>query len=482
MKILKSNQLPRQLKATISFVLASSITQGLNLLVTPIFVRVMSTDEIGVVTNFNSWATLIGIVVNMMLYANSYMIAMNEFASNRNEYTSFSLCVSMTISMCFFGVYFINPLFFQKILGMNSRLILLMLVGFFFLPATNFWMARQRYEYKYISVLFVSIGSAICSTVASLIAVCVASNNGYSTAENRLFATYFVNIIVAIIISISIYTKSRPKWNAAYAKFILIVNSPMIIHSLAKNVLDVSDRIMISSMVGNSQAGIYGTLYSLSSLIMIFWNAINLAITPYMFSKMNNIEKNRDDLRMFLNMLLLGFLFLSAFFSLLAPEIIGVFTTDIYLKEISVVPPIISGCFITSVYSLIGNILLYNKKTVSIMLGTLSAGVINVLLNFLCIPFWGFHAAAYTTFIGYVVLTLVLYIFMKKIRNLTANFFDMRFSVIICVVAFIINMVISFLYPYRVIRLIIAMVVILIAYFQRKKIIKKIKEIKEERE
>ena len=62
--------LPKQVKATIAFTLANTITQGLTLIVTPIFVRIMSTSEIGIVTNFNSWATLLGIVVNMMLYAN----------------------------------------------------------------------------------------------------------------------------------------------------------------------------------------------------------------------------------------------------------------------------------------------------------------------------------------------------------------------------------------------------------------------------
>ena len=139
MKLFKIEKIPTQFKATIAFILASSITQGLNLLVTPIFVRIMTTEEIGMVTNFNSWASLIGIIVNMMLYANSYMIAMNEFPDNRDEYTAFALCVSMISTLFFATIYFLNPSFFQKALGINSNLIILMYAGFFFLPATNFW-------------------------------------------------------------------------------------------------------------------------------------------------------------------------------------------------------------------------------------------------------------------------------------------------------------------------------------------------------
>lgn len=478
MKLFKIEKIPTQFKATIAFILASSITQGLNLLVTPIFVRIMTTEEIGMVTNFNSWASLIGIIVNMMLYANSYMIAMNEFPDNRDEYTAFALCVSMISTLFFATIYFLNPSFFQKALGINSNLIILMYAGFFFLPATNFWLARQRYEYKYISVLCVSVITALIATFSSLFAVFLANEKGINAAESRIFATYIVNIIVAIIISIVIFTKKRPKWNSSFAKFVIVVNSPMIVHSLAKNVLDVSDRVMIAGLVGASQAGIYGTLYSLCTLIMILWNAINMAITPYMFSEMNHIKERAKTLRRFLNRLLLAFFVFSSMFTLVAPELIRLFTTDVYIKEIGIVPPIISGCYITAMYSLIGNVLLFNKKTVSIMLATLSAGITNVVLNYVCIPIWGFHVAAYTTVVGYAVLSLILYIFMRKIDNATSTFFDIRFSIIICVVSFITNMVISLLYPYSAIRYIIVILVLVLLIINRKRLLEMIKETK----
>lgn len=100
------SRLPKPLKATISFVIASTITQGLTLLATPLFVRIMSPEQIGIVTNFNSWTVLIGIIVNMVLYTNSYVIAINEYPKQKYQYTSCALFLSM-ISACLFLILYI---------------------------------------------------------------------------------------------------------------------------------------------------------------------------------------------------------------------------------------------------------------------------------------------------------------------------------------------------------------------------------------
>lgn len=462
-------KLPKQLKATIAFVIASTINQGLTLLVTPIFVRIMSTEEIGIITNFNSWTTLISIIVNMVLYSSSYMIAMNEFPNKRYQYTSCALFVSMFSTIIFFIIYYIFSDIFENILHISKNLIYLMCLGFMFLPATNFWLTMERYKYNYINVLIVSVLSATIATLFSLYAVFYAQKNSLNSAEARLFGTYFINILIGILFSVYIFFKGKKIWDKEFYKFIAVVNSPMIIHSLAKNTLDISDRVMISALIGNSEAGIYGTLYSISTLVMIIWNSINISITPYMFSKMNKIDTSLFILKRFIKILLISFFMFSTIFTLIVPEIIKVFTTEEYFKAINIIPPIISGCFITSIYSLIGNILLYNKKTTSIMKATVLASIINILLNRIFIPFFGYQAAAYTTIIGYITLSISLYLSTQEISNKTSKCFDLYFAICIIIFNIVTNFLLIFLYPYRNIRYGIAIIIIFILIFNKKK-------------
>mgnify|MGYP003294861761 CR=1 FL=1 len=466
----KLGAIPVQLKASIAFICASVITQGLSLLVTPIFVRIMDTAEIGVITNFNSWVTLIGIVVNMALHSSSYSIAMNEYSDERDQYTSFVLCVSMASTMIFSLIYLLFQDKIEVFLGIEKPLIWLMLLGFMFHPATYLWLARQRYEYKYISVLVVSVLSAVLSTVLAVAAVLYASKTGSNTVYARIFATYLITVSVGVFFSISIYCKGKTIIDHNFFKFIVVVNTPMIVHALAKNLLDVSDRVMISSMIGSSEAGIYGTLYSISMLIVIVWNAVNTAITPYMFGAMNQIDKKREELRKFCNIILVGFALIVVVFTLMAPEIISLFVTEEYITHLSVVPPIIGGCFVTTVYSMFGMVLLYNKKTKSVMMATLLAGIANILLNYFMIPKFGFHAAAYTTLVGYLVLAISMYVAMRRIKNKTSSFFDMRFFILILCGTVLVILLCVYLYVYVWIRYFCILIIVCVMFINKGKL------------
>ena len=55
-----------------------------------------------------------------------------------------------------------------------------------------------------------------------------------------------------------------------YWKYAILFNLPLIPHYLSQIVLNSADRIMISSMVGESEAGIYSLAYSLSSIMTLF--------------------------------------------------------------------------------------------------------------------------------------------------------------------------------------------------------------------
>lgn len=467
----KLEAIPVQLKASISFICASVITQGLSLLVTPIFVRIMDTSEIGVITNFNSWVALISIVVNMSLHSNSYSIAMNEYSNERDKYTSFVLCVSMASTVFFGGIYLLFQDKIEIILGIERPLMWLMIVGFMFHPATYLWLARQRYEYKYISVLIVSVLSAVLSTALAVAAVLYASKTDGNTVYARLFATHLITVSLGVFFSISIYRKGKTIINHNFFKFIILVNTPMIVHALAKNLLDVSDRVMISSLIGSSEAGIYGTLYSISMLVSIVWNAINTAIIPYMFEAMNQIDEKQEELRKFCNIILVGFCLIVVAFTLVAPEIIKLFVTDEYISHLSVVPPIICGCYIAAAYSLFGTVLLYNKKTTSVMIATIIASVVNIFLNYLLIPIAGFHIAAYTTVIGYLVLMMIMYLAMRRIKNKTSYFFDFRFLVFILLVTTSVILVCTHLYPYVWIRYLFIAIILCIVVVKRRTII-----------
>ena len=90
-----------------------------------------------------------------------------------------------------------------------------------------------------------------------------------------------------------------------------------------------------------------------------------------------------------------------------------------------------------------GNVLLYNKKTSSIAWATGIAAIMNVGLNAIFIKIFGYYAAAYTTLIGFIILSFCLYISIRRLQNDTKDFCDMR----VLLPMYVVTMILIFICP-----------------------------------
>jgi O-antigen/teichoic acid export membrane protein len=72
-----------------------------------------------------------------------------------------------------------------------------------------------------------------------------------------------------------------------------------------------------------------------------------------------------------------------------------------------VVPAVATGGFLLFLSSFSVQLLLYQKRTAWIALGTVVAAAANIVLNRIFIPKYGYEAAAWTTVASYAVLFLV---------------------------------------------------------------------------
>lgn len=399
-------------KSAVVYTIASVFSKGLAFITVPIFTRIMSTSDIGTVNLFTTWQNMLGVVVTLSLTAGGYMVALKEFENERDQYESSVLTLTSVSALACFIVYAINPKFWQTITGLNNELLLLMLVGFLFSPALDFWLARQRYEYKYIKPAIVIIGSALLSAILSVIAVLVLKSTEF-VAEGRLFANYSITYIIAIILWIWILYKGRTFYSYRFWRFSLFLSIPLIANAFAGQVFNAADRVMIGYMVGNSEVGIYGTLSSLSSISLIVWSAINSSFIPFLYK---NIENNKKSVKDIADKLLLFYAAVCVLITFLAPEILRIIATKEYYNAIYIIPPLAAGIFQNSVSNMYANVLLYHKKTVYIMISSIAAAILNIVLNAICIPIFGYMSAAYTTLAAYFVLSFIQFFISRRIH------------------------------------------------------------------
>ena len=464
----KVDNLSVQTKASFVYMLASILTKGINILTLPVYTRLLSTNEMGVVTGFNAWYSIFYPIVTLSLATASLSVAMIDYKNQREMYQSVCLAISTMSALVFLLFYITLAKSINNATGMSLPLFLTQFLLFIFNPALDSWYIKQRFEYKYKSVLLVSASITILSVIVSIGTIIACRDMGISSLGTvRIVSQNGVMILFAFVFWVYIFAKGRRIIDSSIAKYALKLSIPLIVHSLAKNILDASDRLMITQLCGESDAGIYGTVYNISLMATIIWSAINSAIVPEMFL---NLEKKdyRNIRRTTVRVLLLVGI-ATILSTVIAPELLQVLTTKEYYTAVNIMPAVMIGVFFTAVYGLYGNILMFYKKSHLVMAATMGAALVNIVSNYIFIQIFGYQAAAYTTFSSFILLA-ILEMFMQR-HIIKEETIPTRFLIMISLAVVLICLLMVWIYPYRWIRLSIVSIGIVIALINRRKII-----------
>lgn len=466
------------LKSGVVYTISTLFTRGLSIITVPIFTRLMSTEQIGIVNLYNSWYLLVSVVSTLSLTSGGFQLAMNKYKDRRDQYESSVLTITSLMSFIFLVAYILFREKLDAIIGLPESLMYLLIFGCFVSPAQDFWMARQRYEYKYKLSGSVSFITAIISSLASVIIVLLMARNGFEeTAIGRLVVNFTVVYGVASFFWIYIMAKGKTFFNKEFWKFSLTLSIPLVGYSIAKQILDVSDRLMIDFFIGTSAVGIYGTLQSVSSISLVAWNAINASFIPYLFKNIDDRTKNKD-ISSHATMLLGLYSLIAILMTLFAPEIVKILATDKYYDSIYIMPPISAGICLTTVFNMYSNVLVYYKNTLAIMIPAIIAAAMKIILNYVFIPVYGYQAAAYTTLLSYIVLAIMEGIaatrIYKKINPGYEMLYNNRSIILMSFITISISLTSIFLYKITVLRYMlcfIALISIVFVYIKRKKCI-----------
>lgn len=208
---------------------------------------------------------------------------------------------------------------------------------------------------------------------------------------------------------------------------------PLIPHNLSHFILGNADKIMINNMINSSVSGIYSVIYNVGLMLSVFVEALNNVWIPWLFRKIN--ENSFKEILRNSKLYLIFFSFFTILIEGISPEIVKIISPQEYWEGIKIVIWIVFSTYLIFVYTLYVNIEFYYKKTYLISLGTLMAAIMNIVLNVLFLPKYGYFFAAYSTVLSYVTLLffhmfIVGFILKKKIIS---NIFVLKVVIIMSI-------------------------------------------------
>lgn len=453
------------IKSGSSYMISNIVISATSLITAPIFTRLLSTADYGIVSNFSAWLNICLVIIGLGL---PYSIgnAKVDFQNDLKRY----LASIQTLGSFMAIIIFIIVLQFQnqvaKFMEIDKSLVLIIFAYLLVYPSVIFAQEYYKFTLQYKQNIIISVVNTFGSIMFCLIFIKYFFNN--ERYVGRIIGLILPMFMMGLFLYLKILKDGWIKDIRKYWVFALKIGVPMIPHSLAMVVLTQVDRIMITRMSGYSDAGLYSFGFSYAVLLALISNAALQAFQPWLYIKYKendflNIKKTH-------NLITVSICLVTFIIIAVAPEALKILGSKNFWEAKWVVLPVAIGSLFQYIYNTYTSLELYHKKTIIIAIGTVLAAFINYLLNYAFIPIYGYIAAAYATSVSYLALA---FFHLHICRYITKkDIYNDKFIWSITLLTGLISFIIVKLYDFILIRYLVIFIILgCVLFFFRRHII-----------
>lgn len=463
----KYKSLPLELKASIWFLFGAFFQKGIAMISTPIFTRIMTASDYGKYNVFSSWLLIISIIVTCQISSGVYTQGLVKFDKDKSEFSSSMQGLTLLLVTIWSLIYAFTSKFWNSVLNLSSFQIWSILLLSWLMSAYNFWSIEQRVNLKYRKSLLMTCFVTILQPLLCVYLVIGASNK----ASARILGIVIIDFIAYIWCFIDQLKKGKKLYIYKYWKYALTLCIPLIPHYLSQIIMSSSDKIMIERMIGTTEAGIYSLAYSISQIMTVFNTGLMQTIEPWLYKKIKHNETETISSITYASLICIGIV--NIILIIFAPEVVKVFAPKDYYDAIWVIPPVAMSVFVSFMYAYFAVFEFYYEKTKYITLATLVGAILNIVLNYLFLPIFGYYAAGYTTLLCYIMYVAMHYYFMNKLcmeNGINGSPYNKNILLIISICFMVISLITMLTYKLIVLRYLLFVLLLLFIFILRKRI------------
>ena len=466
----KYNNMSTPVKAGLWFTVCSIVQRGISVLSMPVFTRLLSPSQFGEYSLFLSWETLISLVVTLNIFSEVFNKGLVEHSEERDDY----IVNQIGQLTCQVLVATVLLIVFRDYLclatGFSFALLAVMLAGIYFNGVISFWFARKRFEYDYKKIIAVTVSISVLSVLLGI--VFVLASEASMKVFARVFAGYCPVFVIGLFIFISTMKKSKKVFSSSWWKATWILCLPLLPHYLSQVALNQTDKIMIGWFDSAASVAIYGIAHSAGLLLVLVNNGIISSLVPWLYGRLKSREY--ESIPAVSSALTAIVVLCNAVLIFLAPEAVLLLSTIDYLDAIWCIAPIATSVVFTFCYTLFVNVEIYYGKTGYVAFASIVAALVNVCLNLICIPVFGYVAAAYTTAFSYFCMMVFHRFALQKTlkqSEITQNIFSFKQLYLCCLAVIVVAALAMLLYSLAIARYVVLFVVFALCLANRRKIV-----------
>ncbi len=240
---------------------------------------------------------------------------------------------------------------------------------------------------------------------------------GYVLLVHRSVAGAFVGLALAALVTaggiardlsltsrVARFRKTRRSLDHGALLGLVVYGLPLVGWTAGREILNMGDRFVIQWFWGSEAVGIYASNYFLADggagLLLLPLLAATAPLAIHAWAR-DGAERTQGLVTLSTRMLLLVLLPCLAALSVLAPHLARLLLAPGYREGFVVMPLVLAGDGLWALGQLGQKGFLLARRTTIMLVGVLLCAMVNVVLNIILVPRWGYTAAAVTTVISY---------------------------------------------------------------------------------
>lgn len=400
------------IKDSFLYTISTLLTKGIGFIMLPIYTSFFSPKDFGVLDMLLITGNFLSIVIGLEVHqsvARFFPEAKSETEKRRIVSTAFwVILITFVIFLVptYFNAKFLSVYLFKDKSYESIVKIALLSYGCNF--AYYFSSSQLKWQLKTKENVFVSLVYSGLSAIGACFLL-KNFNLGLSSIFLSQILGAFFGIAASVYMSKEYYEILIDK---AMLKKMLNFSIPLVFSTLTVYAMLYVDRIMINSMLKSEDLGFYAFAYRIASVVGLVTIGIQTALTPIIYSNFNNPDFAKQIAKLFHLFLLCSFFLLLLLF-IFSPKVVLLIASDKYMRASPLIPWVAISMLFTGVTNFTPGIFI-EKKTHLILYINIASFLLNLVIGYCFIKFFGLMGAVCATAISSVAYFLMYYFVGQK--------------------------------------------------------------------
>lgn len=372
-------------------------TQIVSFLLLPLYTSILTTKEYGVYDLIITLATFILPIITLLMQESMFRFLID--CKNDKEK---KIVISQTI--LYVSISTIVSLILARILNIFIEIPYL-LIGIVYICSsilTELRNALVRGLGKLKLYTLINFISSLIHIVLNVIFIAIYRWGVYGLLFSSIIANTICSLVIFIKLKIYDYISIK-SYNKKLMKDMIKYSIPLVPNSLSWTIVNLSDRLIISGVMGTAANGIYSMAYKFPNLMNTIYGFFYTAWKESSAKAISDEDKEGFFNKIF-DMLIKVMFSVSLGIIVCMPLVFNIFIKESYKDAYLYIPILVIGMYYNNISGYYGGIFSAYKDTKIMGTTTILGAITNLVINILLIKFIGIYAAALSTMISCMVI------------------------------------------------------------------------------